>query len=78
MIGGTSTGGLIAIMLCRLQMTIDEHIIAYISLSDKFFEKETHWVNVSSRHQSSNQLGLSDHSTFPIRQYSSQILTTEI
>ncbi|KAG7289880.1 hypothetical protein NEMBOFW57_006257 [Staphylotrichum longicolle] len=34
MIGGTSTGGLIAIMLGRLQMTIDECINAYTSLSD--------------------------------------------
>ncbi|KAH7134383.1 hypothetical protein EDB81DRAFT_844943 [Dactylonectria macrodidyma] len=35
MIGGTSTGGLIAIMLGRLRMTIDECITAYTSLSDK-------------------------------------------
>lgn len=34
MIGGTSTGGLIAIMLGRLRMTIDECITAYTSLSD--------------------------------------------
>ena len=38
MIGGTSTGGLIAIMLGRLRMTVDECIAAYTSLSDKVFE----------------------------------------
>ncbi|KAF2682081.1 FabD/lysophospholipase-like protein [Lentithecium fluviatile CBS 122367] len=35
MIGGTSTGGLIAIMLGRLRMTVDECIDAYVSLSDR-------------------------------------------
>jgi hypothetical protein len=65
MIRGTSAGGLIAIMLCRLQMTTDERINAYISLSDKFFEKETHWVNVSNRHQSSHQLALLRSLDFP-------------
>jgi predicted acylesterase/phospholipase RssA len=40
MIGGTSTGGLIAIMLGRLEMTIDECIDAYIKLSDKVFRKQ--------------------------------------
>ncbi|KAF2178141.1 FabD/lysophospholipase-like protein, partial [Zopfia rhizophila CBS 207.26] len=34
MIRGTSTGGLIAIMLGRLWMTVDECIAPYISLSD--------------------------------------------
>lgn len=42
MIGGTSTGGLIAIMLGRLQMTVDECIAAYTSLSNKVFEKKHH------------------------------------
>lgn len=42
MIGGTSTGGLIAIMLGRLQMTVDECIAAYASLSNKVFEKKHH------------------------------------
>jgi patatin-like phospholipase/acyl hydrolase len=37
MIGGTSTGGLIAIMLGRLRMTIDDCIDAYTSLLDKVF-----------------------------------------
>ena len=39
MIGGTSTGGLIAIMLGRLQMTVDECIAAYTSLSDRVFDQ---------------------------------------
>lgn len=42
MIAGTSTGGLIAIMLGRLEMTIDECIDAYQRLSkDVFGEKKT-------------------------------------
>ncbi|KAK3312106.1 hypothetical protein B0H66DRAFT_570079 [Apodospora peruviana] len=39
MIGGTSTGGLIAIMLGRLQMTVDECIKAYTTISDEVFQK---------------------------------------
>ncbi|KAM5358933.1 hypothetical protein ACJA88_015257 [Fusarium oxysporum] len=34
-IGGTSTGGLIAIMLGRLQMTVNKYITTYLSLSNK-------------------------------------------
>ncbi|KFY80769.1 hypothetical protein V498_08778, partial [Pseudogymnoascus sp. VKM F-4517 (FW-2822)] len=37
LIGGTSTGGIIAIMLGRLRMTIPECIIAYIKLSKAIF-----------------------------------------
>ncbi|KAH0593772.1 hypothetical protein MHUMG1_08523 [Metarhizium humberi] len=37
MIGGTSTGGLIAVMLGRLEMTVDEAIDAYKDLSPKIF-----------------------------------------
>ena len=37
LIGGTSTGGLIAIMLGRLRMTVDEAIEAYESLSKAIF-----------------------------------------
>ena len=51
MIGGTSTGGLIAIMLGRLQMTIDECIDAYTSLSDKVFEKKYYCVNIKGKLQ---------------------------
>jgi patatin-like phospholipase/acyl hydrolase len=46
MIGGTSTGGLIAIMLGRLRMTIDECIDAYTTLSDRVFEKKSHRVDI--------------------------------
>ncbi|KAG7289881.1 hypothetical protein NEMBOFW57_006258 [Staphylotrichum longicolle] len=51
MIGGTSTGGLIAIMLGRLQMTIDECINAYTSLSDKVFQQIHHRVDIRGRLQ---------------------------
>ncbi|OJJ80604.1 uncharacterized protein ASPGLDRAFT_38966 [Aspergillus glaucus CBS 516.65] len=39
LIGGTSTGGLIAIMLGRLEMGVDECIAAYVQLMKKIFEK---------------------------------------
>lgn len=51
MIGGTSTGGLIAIMLGRLRMTVDDCIDAYTSLSDKVFEKKSHQVTVKGKLQ---------------------------
>ncbi len=51
MIGGTSTGGLIAVMLGRLRMTVDECIAAYTSLSDKVFEKKSHRVNIKGKLQ---------------------------
>lgn len=51
MIGGTSTGGLIAIMLGRLRMTVDECITAYTSLSDKVFEKKSHRVTIKGKLQ---------------------------
>ncbi|KAK4201394.1 hypothetical protein QBC40DRAFT_306037 [Triangularia verruculosa] len=41
MIGGTSTGGLITIILGRLHMTVDDCIYAYTSLSDSVFEKKS-------------------------------------
>ncbi|KAF2726345.1 FabD/lysophospholipase-like protein [Polychaeton citri CBS 116435] len=40
MIGGTSTGGLIAIMLGRLRMSVRECIEAYTELASKVFVKE--------------------------------------
>ncbi|KAK6524472.1 hypothetical protein TWF281_011380 [Arthrobotrys megalospora] len=39
MIGGTSTGGRIAIMLGRLKMTLEECIAAYLSVMGKVFPK---------------------------------------
>jgi len=46
MIGGTSTGGLIAIMLGRLQMDIKFCIAAYRHLSDKVFRKVAHRISI--------------------------------
>jgi patatin-like phospholipase/acyl hydrolase len=51
LIGGTSTGGLIAIMLGRLRMTVDECIAAYTSLSDRVFEKKSHRFNFEGKLQ---------------------------
>lgn len=42
MIGGTSTGGLIAIMLGRLRMSIPDCIQAYLELADEVFDKKRH------------------------------------
>ena len=54
MIGGTSTGGLIAIMLGRLRMTVDECIDAYTTLSDRVFEKKSQRVNIKGKLQGSH------------------------
>ena len=51
MIGGTSTGGLIAVMLGRLRMTVDECITAYTSLSGRVFEKKSHRANIKGKLQ---------------------------
>ncbi|EON65801.1 hypothetical protein W97_05040 [Coniosporium apollinis CBS 100218] len=51
MIGGTSTGGLIAIMLGRLRMGINECIDAYLSLSDRVFRKKRHRVTMKGQIQ---------------------------
>lgn len=51
MIGGTSTGGLIAVMLGRLRMSVDESIDAYGSLSDKVFEKKSHRIKLNGKLQ---------------------------
>ncbi|OAG43855.1 hypothetical protein AYO21_02082 [Fonsecaea monophora] len=54
LIGGTSTGGLIAIMLGRLEMDVDECIVAYNKLTKAIFEEKAHWTpfNWSGRVQS--------------------------
>lgn len=49
MIGGTSTGGLIAIMLGRLQMTVAESIDAYTRLAHKAFERKNHRMTIKGR-----------------------------
>lgn len=46
MIGGTSTGGLIAIMLGRLRMSVDDCIDAYTSMSDRVFFKKRHRISL--------------------------------
>ncbi|EMD96375.1 hypothetical protein COCHEDRAFT_1167485 [Bipolaris maydis C5] len=51
MIGGTSTGGLIAIMLGRLKMSVADCITAYLSLSDRVFRKTRHRVTVKGQIQ---------------------------
>ncbi|RDL31460.1 Uncharacterized protein BP5553_09669 [Venustampulla echinocandica] len=51
MIGGTSTGGLIAIMLGRLKMSIDDCINAYLLLSDRIFHKKRHRFTVKGNIQ---------------------------
>ena len=45
MIAGTSTGGLIAIMLGTLRMNIDECITAYLALAPKIFPKKSFLSN---------------------------------
>lgn len=49
MICGTSTGGLIAIMLGRLQMSVRECIVEYQKLSTSVFTKCQHRVNIWKR-----------------------------
>lgn len=51
MIGGTSTGGLIALMLGRLEMTVDECIDAYKAMSPQIFTKLHHRVNLRGKVQ---------------------------
>jgi predicted acylesterase/phospholipase RssA len=51
MIGGTSTGGLIALMLGRLGMPVDEAIEAYLDLSPKIFTKVHHRVTLKGQLQ---------------------------
>jgi predicted acylesterase/phospholipase RssA len=48
LIGGTSTGGLIAIMLGRLRMTVEQCIDAYTSLMPAVFQKSKHRVSMTS------------------------------
>ncbi|KAH6847075.1 kinase subdomain-containing protein [Chaetomium sp. MPI-CAGE-AT-0009] len=49
MIGGTSTGGLIAIMLGRLEMDVDECIAAYNKLSTDVFSEPRRRTSLSFR-----------------------------
>ncbi|RYO26426.1 hypothetical protein AA0113_g12484 [Alternaria arborescens] len=47
LIGGTSTGGLIAIMLGRLEMDVDACIASYSELMKTVFEEKSSWLPVS-------------------------------
>ncbi|CRK12348.1 hypothetical protein BN1708_010444 [Verticillium longisporum] len=50
MIGGTNTGGLIAVMLGRLRMSVDECITAFTSMCDGIFEKKkNHRVRMNGK-----------------------------
>ena len=51
MIGGTSTGGLIAIMLGRLGLTVDQCINCFTSISKKVFEKKKPRVRINGQIQ---------------------------
>ncbi|KAL2135632.1 hypothetical protein VTI74DRAFT_7582 [Chaetomium olivicolor] len=53
MIGGTSTGGLIAIMLGRLRMSTEEALQAYYNCASKIFSRENRkkWRLLSQRFQ---------------------------
>ncbi|KAH7111138.1 acyl transferase/acyl hydrolase/lysophospholipase [Dendryphion nanum] len=46
LIGGTSTGGLIAIMLGRLQMSVDECILEYQRIMKTVFETKAGWLPI--------------------------------
>ncbi|GAB7349529.1 hypothetical protein MBLNU459_g0232t2 [Dothideomycetes sp. NU459] len=47
LIGGTSTGGLIAIMLGRLGMDVDDCISAYTTLMSEIFKNKKSWFRIS-------------------------------
>ena len=49
LIGGTSTGGVIAIMLGRLQMDVHSCITAYLDLSSVAFHRRRHKANIFGR-----------------------------
>ena len=49
MIGGTSTGGLLAVMLGRLRMTLDECQDAYLRLSERIFNPRRHNLNYAGQ-----------------------------
>ncbi|KAK3325058.1 acyl transferase/acyl hydrolase/lysophospholipase [Apodospora peruviana] len=51
MIGGTSTGGLIAIMLGRLRMSVDECIDTYRAMAPRIFTKVNHRLNLRGKVQ---------------------------
>lgn len=58
MIGGTSTGGLIAIMLGRMRLSVDECIHAYSELAPEAFAKVHHRIKL----RNGDTQGRFDHS----------------
>lgn len=62
MICGTSTGGLIAIMLGRLRMSVKECVTEYRKLSPEIFVKKHHRVSLQGRTQ-----GRFDSTAFELR-----------
>ncbi|EIM79527.1 FabD/lysophospholipase-like protein [Stereum hirsutum FP-91666 SS1] len=54
LIGGTSTGGLIALMLGRLRMSVDDAIQAYAKLSKKVFSQTKNGLAPDGRYKASN------------------------
>src|ERR1700722_11390015 len=53
LICGTSTGGIIALMLGRLRMSVDECIDAYINLSKEVFDERTSFAGGSAQYTAS-------------------------
>ena len=53
LICGTSTGGIIALMLGRLRMSVDECIDAYINLSKEVFDERTLFAGGSAQYTAS-------------------------
>lgn len=49
MIGGTSTGGLLAVMLGRLRMTLADCQAAYLQLSERIFNPRRHKLNFAGQ-----------------------------
>ncbi len=49
MIGGTSTGGLLAVMLGRLRMTLDDCQAAYLQLSERIFNPRRRKLNYAGK-----------------------------
>jgi patatin-like phospholipase/acyl hydrolase len=51
MIGGTSTGGLLAIMLGRLRLSVDACMDAYVEMSDRIFSKKRYRLKLNRQVQ---------------------------
>ena len=62
---------IIAIMLFRLRMTVDEAIVAYIRLSEEVFSKKTLFQKKRKVSQPENDIATVIHSSFNVR-YSGQ------